>query len=121
MSENVAETMPGQSDRAAPLLTAAQLYLNLQRELPQNWGQSKPTGKTHCESIVVRQFACGNDCSLAGDDPALDLTITDNDLEMMREAVRKNLHRMAEIQDGLEMWQGCQNLHATQKESCTQN
>jgi hypothetical protein len=36
----VVETMPGRSDPAAHLLTAARLYLNSPSELPQNWGQS---------------------------------------------------------------------------------
>jgi hypothetical protein len=36
---NVAETTPGQSDRAARLLTAARLYLNSPHEAPKNWGQ----------------------------------------------------------------------------------
>jgi len=42
MPNNVAETTPGQSDRAALLLTAARLYLNSPPELPQNWGQINP-------------------------------------------------------------------------------
>ena len=36
---NVAEMTPGRSDRAARLLTAARLYLNLPPEAPKNWGQ----------------------------------------------------------------------------------
>jgi hypothetical protein len=39
---NVAETTPGQSDRAARLLTAARLYLNLPHEALKNWGQINP-------------------------------------------------------------------------------
>jgi hypothetical protein len=39
---NVAETTPGQSDRAAQLLTAARLYLNSPPEAPQNWGPINP-------------------------------------------------------------------------------
>jgi len=42
MPTNVPETTPGQSDRAAPLLTAARLYLISPPELPQNWGQINP-------------------------------------------------------------------------------
>jgi len=38
-SNNVAETTPGRSDRAALLLTVARLYLNLPPEAPRNWGQ----------------------------------------------------------------------------------
>jgi hypothetical protein len=40
---------------------------------------------------------------------------------MKKEAGERKLHRMAKVHDFLEMWQGCQNLHATQKESRTQN
>ena len=39
---NVAETTPGQSDHAAPLLTAARLYLNSPPEAPKHWGQINP-------------------------------------------------------------------------------
>jgi len=39
---NVAETRPGHSDRAACLLTAARLYLNLPPEAPKNRGQINP-------------------------------------------------------------------------------
>jgi hypothetical protein len=42
MPTNVAETTPGQSDRAVRLLTAARLYLNSPPESPQNWGQINP-------------------------------------------------------------------------------
>jgi len=39
---NVAETTPGRSDRAARLLTAARLYLNSSPEAPPNWGEINP-------------------------------------------------------------------------------
>ena len=39
---NVAETTPGRSDRAGPLLTAARLYLNSPPEVPKNLGQINP-------------------------------------------------------------------------------
>ena len=42
MPNNVTETTPRQSDCAAPLLTAARLYLNSPPELPQNCGQISP-------------------------------------------------------------------------------
>jgi len=42
MPNNVAQTTPGQTDRAARLLTAARLHLNSPPELPQNWGQIDP-------------------------------------------------------------------------------
>ena len=39
---NVAETTPGRSDRAARSLTAARLYLNSPPEARKNWGQINP-------------------------------------------------------------------------------
>jgi hypothetical protein len=40
---------------------------------------------------------------------------------MKKEAEERKLHRMAKVDDFLEMWQGSQNLRPTQKESRTQN
>jgi hypothetical protein len=40
----------------------------------------------------------------------------------MKKAVEEmKLYRMAKVHDYLEMWQGSQNLHATQKESRISN
>jgi hypothetical protein len=58
---------------------------------------------------------------MAGTDPELDTMNTENDSEMKEEAEERKLHRMAKVHDFLEMWQGSQNLRATQKESRTQN
>jgi hypothetical protein len=57
---------------------------------------------------------------LAGTDPELDTTNTENDSEMKKEVEERTLHRMAKIHDFLEMWQGSQNLRVTQKESHAQ-
>jgi hypothetical protein len=46
---------------------------------------------------------------------------TEPNLELKKEAEERTLHRMAKVHDFLEMWQGSQNLHATQMESRTQN
>jgi hypothetical protein len=46
---------------------------------------------------------------------------TENDLEMKKEVEGRKLHRMAKVHHVLEMWQGSQNLCATQKESRSQN
>jgi len=186
---NVVETTPGRSDRAARLLTAARLYLNSPPKAPKNWGQinpnlndyhsdpmeicspfwipditdwwrqqeekhskyadlsnvardifsiiphavgveasfslgrdvngwrqSKTTGETLCEKVVVRQFARANNCISAGTDLDLDTTNTENDSEMKKEAEERKLHTMVKVHDFLEMWQGNQNLRATQKE-----
>jgi hypothetical protein len=57
---------------------------------------------------------------LAGDDPALDMTKTDNHLELKKVVEEWKLHRMTKVHNFLEMWQGSQNLCTIQKESCTQ-
>jgi len=58
---------------------------------------------------------------MAGSDPELDTTNTENDSEMKKKAEEMKLPRMAKVHDFLEMWQGSQNLRATQKESRAQN
>jgi len=58
---------------------------------------------------------------LAGDDPVFDTTEAENEIELMREVEERKLHSMAKVHDILKMWQGSQNLHATQKESRPQN
>jgi len=85
------------------------------------WRQSTTTGETLREMVVVRQYAQANNGILAGDDPVLDRSETDNDLELKREAEERKLHRTAKVHDFLEMWQGSQNLRATQKESHAPN
>jgi len=85
------------------------------------WRQSKTTGETLWEKVVVRQYSRANNGILAGDDPVLDKSESNNDLELKREAEEKKLHRMAKVHDFLEMWQGSKNLHTTQKESRVQH
>jgi len=85
------------------------------------WRQSKTTGETLREKVIARQFARANNRLLAGTGPELDTMNTENDSEMEKEAEERKLHRMAKVHDFLEMWQGSQNLHATQKESHAQN
>jgi len=55
------------------------------------------------------------------DYPALVTTNTDNDLQMKGEAEDTTLHRMAKLQDLLEMWRDSQNVRATLKESYPEN
>jgi hypothetical protein len=81
------------------------------------WRQSKTTGETLLEKLVVRQLARANSGLLAGENPVLDPDSTDNNMEMKREAEEKKLHSMAKVHNVLEMWQGSQTLRATQKES----
>jgi len=67
------------------------------------WRKSKTTGETLCEEVVVRQFAQANNGILAGTDPELDTTNTENDSEMKKEAEERKLHRMAKVHNFLEM------------------
>jgi len=85
------------------------------------WRQSKTTGETHHEKLVERQFARANHRILAGCDPLVDTTITETDSEMNKEVAEREFHRMANVHDLLEMWQGSQNLCNTQKESHAHN
>jgi len=85
------------------------------------WRQSITTGETLGKGIVVRQVAWPNNGILADENPALDTTTTENDLEMTREAEERQLRRIAMVHIFLEMWQGSQNLCATQIESRAQN
>jgi len=81
------------------------------------WTQSRTTVKTLRRNDIVRLFAGVNNGLLAGDDLALDTTITANDSEMKGEVEQKKLHRMAKVHDFMEMWRGSQNLRVMQRES----
>ena len=71
--------------------------------------------------MVEREFSRANNGILAVDNPVSDMTNTENDLEMKKEAEETTLHRMAKVHNFLEMWQGSHNLYATQKESRAHN
>ena len=85
------------------------------------WRQSKTTGGTLRKTVEVGQFAQANIGVLAGYNPVLKPNSTNNHVEMKREVEEKQLHRMAKVHHVLEMWQGSQNLRATQTESHAQN
>ena len=70
---------------------------------------------------MVRQFARAKIGVLAGTGLELDTANTENDSEMKQEAEERKLHRMSKVYNFLEMWQGSQNLGATQKESRARN
>jgi len=61
------------------------------------WRQSKTTGVTLCEKVVVTPFAQGNNGMLAGADPELDTKNTENKPEMKKEAKETTLDRMAKV------------------------
>jgi len=85
------------------------------------WRQSKTTGGTLHEKVVVRLFARANNRILAGTNPEFDTTNTSNNSEMKKEAEERMLHRMTMVHNFLKMWQGSPNLRATLKESCVRN
>jgi len=84
------------------------------------WRQVKTTHETLGKKVIVRQFARANNGILAGTDPESDTINTENELEMKKEVEERKLHRMVKVHNFLELWQGSQNRHATQKESRTQ-
>ena len=63
------------------------------------WRQSKTTGETLWETIIVMQFARANNGILAGTDPERHNTNTDNNSEMKKEAEERKLHRMGNVHD----------------------
>jgi len=85
------------------------------------WRQSKTTGKTLRKIVVVRQFPQANNGIVVSDNQVSDMTNTENDSEIKKQLEERKLHRMAKVHDFLEMWQGSQNLLATQKLSSAQN
>jgi len=85
------------------------------------WTQSETRCKTRCENVVLRHSAQPNNGSLAANDQVLDTTSTDDDMEIKREEEQRKLHRMVKVHDVLELYQGCQTLGATQKESFARN
>jgi hypothetical protein len=65
--------------------------------------QVKTTGETLCEKVIVRQVVHSINGILAGYDPTLSMTYTENDSEMKQEAEESNLHRMAKVHNFSEM------------------
>jgi len=86
-----------------------------------SWRESETTGDILCEDDIVRQFARANNGILAGADPDLNTTNTENNSEMKNLVEERKLRRIAKVHDSSEMWQGSHNLPATQKESCNLN
>jgi hypothetical protein len=71
--------------------------------------------------VIARQYTQGINEIIGGDDPVLDTTEAENNIELKKEAEEMKLFRMAKFHGFLEMLQGSPNLHATQKESRAQN
>jgi len=83
--------------------------------------QSKPTGETLREIVFVRLFTRANKGILAGYHRVTNTMNTENDSEMKAEVDERKFQWLAKVHDFLEMWQGSQNQHATQKESRARN
>ena len=75
-----------------------------------------PSWKGYCPAVRSCQS-----WDLAGTDTELDTTNTEKHMEMMIDAGKRKLHRMAKVYYVVEMWQGSQNLCITRKESRAQN
>jgi hypothetical protein len=58
---------------------------------------------------------------LAGDNPVLDTTKAENDIELKSDVEESKLHRIAKVHDFLEKWWRSQNLRDTLQESHAQN
>jgi len=85
------------------------------------WRQSKTTGDTLHKKVVVRQFARANNRILAREETEPDMTNTETDSEMKKEAEGRIMHRMARVHAFVEMWRGSQNLCGSQKEARAEN
>jgi len=85
------------------------------------WRQSKTTGRTIREKVVVTHFTPSNNRILGGSHPEWEKWNTENDSEMKKDSERRQLHTMTKVHNFLAMWQGWHNLRAQQMESCAQN
>jgi len=103
-----------------PHCIGVQASLSLGRDVIR-WRQSKTTGETLCEKVVLREFSQPNNGILAGDNPALDTTKTESHLELKSESEKRLLNRMTMVHNIFEMWRDSPNEYATQKESSAHN
>jgi len=67
------------------------------------WRQSKTTGETLWENIIVMQFARANKGKLAGHYSVLNTNDTENDLELKKEMQETKLHRISKVHNIVEM------------------
>ena len=61
------------------------------------WRQSKTTAEAQWEKAIVRQYDQANNEILSGDNPVLDRSETNNNLELKREAEGSKLHRIPKV------------------------
>jgi hypothetical protein len=67
------------------------------------WRQPKTTAESLRQKAVVKQFTQATHGTLAGTDPELYTTNTENDSEMKKVAEECKLHKMAKVYDFLEI------------------
>ena len=85
------------------------------------WRQPRTAGGTIRKNVIVREFARASNKILAGADPELYATNTENDSETKKEAEDRTLRRMAKVHNFLEMWKRSQNLRTSQKATRIKN
>jgi hypothetical protein len=68
------------------------------------WRQSKITGETLREKVIVRLFVQANTEILDCTEPEMETSNSDNDLQMMPDEEEIQLHRIGKVQDFLEIW-----------------
>jgi hypothetical protein len=90
------------------------------RDAPR-WRQSKTNDDTLYGKVIALLCTQANNRKFAGDSTLSDTKEIENHLELMNEVEDKTFHRVANVYDIWEMWQGSQNLRATLKKSSTQN
>jgi len=66
--------------------------------------QSKPTEYTLSEKVIVRYSASANNGISGGDNPTLDVTTTEDNLQLKRQAEDITLHKIANMHCVLDMW-----------------
>ena len=77
---------------------------------------SKTTAVTRRTTVIVRQLAGANTWNLTCADQSFETGNRENESEMKRHVEERTLLRMAKVHDILDIWQGRQNLGATQGE-----
>jgi hypothetical protein len=85
------------------------------------WRQTKTTGETLQEKVIVRQCVGACISIVVCDHVALNTRNSQNPLEMLKEVEKRKLYISANVHDFWEMWQGSQNLRATKMKSHPQS
>jgi len=71
------------------------------------------------ETVILGELTGANHQIVEWRNPVSDMTNPETDSEMKEQEEERKLHRMAKVYDVLNIWQGRQNLQATQNESRT--